>query len=59
MFLLSQAGMKQTIKDTPFSYCHAELPKAGLGNKLFVWAKALALSRLNELPLVVSGWTQF
>jgi hypothetical protein len=59
MFLLSQADMNQTIKDIPFSFCHAELPKAGLGNKLFVWAKALAFARLNELPLVVSGWTQF
>lgn len=40
-----------------FVFCH--LPNAGLGNKLFVWAKAHAFAKLNHLPLVVSGWTQF
>jgi hypothetical protein len=37
-------------------YCHARLPKAGLGNKLFVWAKAYVFSRLNGIPLRVTGW---
>ena len=40
------------------AYCHARLPKAGLGNKLFVWARAYLFSRLNHLPLRVTGWNQ-
>ncbi len=40
------------------AYCHAKLPNAGLGNKLLVWAKAYAFSRLNHVPLHVSGWTR-
>jgi hypothetical protein len=40
------------------AYCHARLPKAGLGNKLFVWAKAYMFSRLNGIPLRVTGWLQ-
>ena len=48
------------MKEKNFAaFCHARLPNAGLGNKLFVWAKALCFARLNNLPLVVSGWTQF
>jgi hypothetical protein len=42
----------------PLSFCHARLPKAGLGNKLLVWAKAYVFSCLNDLPLVVSGWNR-
>lgn len=38
------------------AFCQARLPKAGLGNKLFVWARAFVFARLNQLPLVVSGW---
>jgi hypothetical protein len=41
-------------KDIPFVW--ARLPRAGLGNKLFVWARAYAFSALNQLPLSVSGW---
>jgi hypothetical protein len=40
------------------AYCHARLPNAGLGNKLFVWAKAHMFSRLNSIPLRVTGWIQ-
>jgi hypothetical protein len=40
------------------AYCHANLPSAGLGNKLFVWAKAYVFSRVNHVPLHVSGWTR-
>jgi hypothetical protein len=43
----------------PSSFCLARLPNAGLGNKLFVWAKAHVFASLNQLPLVVTGWTQF
>ncbi len=42
-----------------FAYCHARLPRSGLGNKLLVWARAWAFAQQNELPLVVSGWTHF
>jgi len=38
--------------------CHASLPNAGLGNKLFVWARAWIYAKKNKLPLVVSGWNQ-
>jgi hypothetical protein len=41
------------------AYCHARLPNAGLGNKLFVWAKAYMFSRLNGIPLRVTGWLKF
>jgi hypothetical protein len=41
------------------AYCHARLPRAGLGNKLFIWAKAYMFSRLNGIPLRVTGWLQF
>jgi hypothetical protein len=34
----------------------ARLPKAGLGNKLFVWAEALVFAREHGLPLTVTGW---
>jgi Glycosyl transferase family 11 len=40
------------------AYCHARLPNAGLGNKLFIWAKAYMFSRLNGVPLRVTGWLQ-
>lgn len=38
--------------------CHASLPNAGLGNKLFVWARAWIYAKKNNIPLVVSGWNQ-
>jgi hypothetical protein len=41
------------------AYCHACLPNAGLGNKLFIWAKAYMFSRLNSIPLRVTGWLHF
>lgn len=37
--------------------CIAHLPRAGLGNMLLVWARALVFSRLNSLPLTVHGWS--
>ena len=43
---------------TDDSFVLARLPRAGLGNKLFVWAEALVFARLNGLPLVVAGWCQ-
>ncbi|MGD1083158.1 MAG: hypothetical protein ABSA47_00240 [Verrucomicrobiota bacterium] len=46
-------------KNSGISFCHAGLPNAGLGNKLLVWAKAMVFARINDLPLVVTGWTTF
>ncbi len=40
----------------PRPYVHARLPRSGLGNKLFVWARALVFARRHGLPLVVTGW---
>ena len=37
----------------------ARLPRAGLGNKLLVWGRALVFARLNGLPLHVSNWNHF
>jgi hypothetical protein len=36
----------------------ALLPHAGLGNVLFVWAKAMLFSRMHNLPLHTSGWNK-
>jgi hypothetical protein len=36
----------------------AKLPRAGLGNKLLVWARAFAFAKRNDLPLLVSPWEQ-
>lgn len=36
---------------------YADLPRAGLGNMLFVWARALVFSHLNNLPYYTSSWT--
>ena len=40
------------------SYVHADLPRAGLGNKLLVWARAIVFAHLNEFPLFVSNWAE-
>lgn len=47
------------MKQPPPSFCHARLSNSGLGNKLFVWARAFVFARLNHVPLVVTGWTKF
>jgi hypothetical protein len=36
----------------------ALLPSAGLGNKLFVWAKAEVFALLNDMPCDTIGWTR-
>ncbi|HVU57444.1 MAG TPA: hypothetical protein VHD83_20415 [Puia sp.] len=36
-----------------------KLPRAGLGNQLFPLLKAAVFARLNELPLIVTGYNQF
>lgn len=40
-------------------YVLAELPRAGLGNRLLVWARARAFADKYDLPLVVRGWDKF
>src|SRR5262249_52692787 len=35
----------------------ALLPNAGLGNKLFVWARAEVFAMLNDMPNDTMGWT--
>ncbi len=40
-------------------YVLAELPRAGLGNRLLVWARACAFAQKNDFPLVVRGWDKF
>lgn len=37
----------------------ADIPRAGLGHRLFVWARALVFARINDLPLLVAGWNRF
>jgi hypothetical protein len=36
----------------------AELPNTGLGNKLFVWAKALVFATLNNADFYCWGWSK-
>jgi hypothetical protein len=40
------------------SFVLAITPRAGLGNKLLVWARAAVFATLNNLPLYVSPWEQ-
>lgn len=47
------------MKYPPTSYCYAKLPRAGLGNMLFVWARARIFAQLNDLPFAVSSWKHF
>lgn len=35
----------------------ALLPNAGIGNKLFVWARCTAFAQLNGLSAAVIGWS--
>ena len=35
----------------------AVLPNAGLGNKLLVWARAMAFAHINGLPFYAYGWS--
>lgn len=37
---------------------YPKLPRAGLGNMLFVWAKAVLFAELNSLPIVAPSWHQ-
>jgi hypothetical protein len=37
----------------------ARLPRAGLGNLLLVWARAVLFSELNSLPMLAPNWNKF
>ena len=37
----------------------AVLPRAGLGNKLFIWARAFAFARAHNLESYTFGWNNF
>ncbi len=39
-------------------FVYADLPRAGLANKVLVWGRALAFARRSELPVFVDGWVQ-
>ena len=39
-------------------YCQAILPKAGLGNRLFPWARCSVYSLLNGVPMLSPSWAQ-
>src|ERR1051325_6727244 len=39
-------------------YCHAILPKAGLGNRLFPWARCRIFSFVNKAPMLRPAWAQ-
>jgi len=40
----------------PDRYVWADLPRGGLGNKLFVWANAQVFADRSRVPLFVTGW---
>lgn len=40
-------------------YVYARLPHAGLGNMLFVWAKAYIFAKEKKVPLITSSWSKF
>jgi hypothetical protein len=37
---------------------YAKLPSAGLGNLLFVWARACIFAKVNQCPLYTKGWSR-
>jgi hypothetical protein len=36
-----------------------KLPRAGLGNMLLVWARAVLYAKINDLPIMAPSWWQF
>lgn len=39
-------------------YCQAVLPRAGLGNRLFPWARCRVFAHLNNVRMIAPVWTQ-
>lgn len=42
-----------------FSICYVKLPKAGLANKLLVWAQGVVFAERNNAILYSKGWVHF
>ncbi|WP_019499466.1 alpha-1,2-fucosyltransferase [Pseudanabaena sp. PCC 6802] len=38
---------------------YPQLPRAGLGNMLLVWARAILFAHINSFPIVTPAWGQF
>jgi hypothetical protein len=38
---------------------YPQLPKAGLGNMLLIWARAILFAHINSFPIVAPGWGKF
>ena len=46
--------LQTLFEDGPI--CSVELPRAGLGNKLLIWARAYLFAQRNDLPIISRGW---
>lgn len=40
-------------------HVYARLPRAGIGNKLFIWARAVVFSKINGAHYTCFGWSHF
>lgn len=38
---------------------YSRLPKAGLGNMLLIWSRAVLFADINHLPVVAPDWSKF
>jgi len=38
---------------------YPQLPKAGLGNRLLVWARAILFAQINNIPVIEPNWDNF
>jgi hypothetical protein len=38
---------------------YPQLPKAGLGNMLLIWARAILFAQINSFPLIAPAWGKF
>src|SRR5687768_13104190 len=39
-------------------YCKAILPRAGIGNRLFPWARCCVFSHVTGIPMISPSWSQ-
>ena len=46
------------LRPSTARFAYADLPSAGLGNKMLVWARAVAFVHRSPMPLFVTGWGQ-
>lgn len=40
------------------AYCYARLPNAGLGNRLFSWARSIVYAHIHTLQVIEPTWSQ-